>query len=406
MTSLETPLLRWLPTLSMTLVSIVSYVDRNALAVLAPMILRDLALSNQQYGYLISAFSAAYVVSSPIWGRLIDQIGVRIGMLVAVLLWTLASVSHAYAVGFVGLFAARALLGLGEGATFPGCLRTVAQTLPVQLRAKGMAIAYSGASVGALVAPLIVTPIAVAAGWRSAFLFTGILGALWFVGWSVFTRHTRWTRLDSATPTVRSPNWNDRGLWAFIAVDALGSFPSAVVNFFAANYLHSTLGTSQLKLGTVLWIPPLGWELGYFFWGWLTDRATTAGRTAAGVGRQLVLLALLGLSTALVPWSASLGTTLALMWLAMFVSSGFIVTATAYRMSASPRHVGLLGGVGAGSSALIVAVMMPVIGRLFDVGRFAEPFVIAAAFPVVGVTLWHLLSSESAEKLPPAADLT
>ena len=174
---------RWVPTASMLLVSLISYIDRNTLAILAPTILREMHLSGEQYGFVISAFSVCYMVGNPVWGRMLDRISLRAGMLAAVAVWTAASVSHAYAAGFVGLALARAALGFGEGATFPGGLRTVMQTLPAEQRARGIAVSYSGGSLGAIIAPLVVTPVALMWGWRAAFWFTGLVGLSWLALW-------------------------------------------------------------------------------------------------------------------------------------------------------------------------------------------------------------------------------
>src|ERR1700722_16511814 len=106
--------MRWLPAISMRLVSMISYIDRHTLALLAPTILHDTHLSAEQYGFIISAFSVAYMVGNPVWGMILDRIGVRAGMATAVSIWTLASVSHVFAFGFRGLAVARAVLGFGE----------------------------------------------------------------------------------------------------------------------------------------------------------------------------------------------------------------------------------------------------------------------------------------------------
>src|SRR5260370_18698946 len=151
------------------LVSMISYIDRNTLALLAPTILRDTRLSAEQYGFIISAFSIAYMLGNPVWGRILDRTGLPVGMTAAVSLWTLASASHAFAAGFRTFAAARAILGFGEGATFPGGLRTVMQTLPPEHRARGTAVAYSGGSLGALITPISITPISAARGGRSPF---------------------------------------------------------------------------------------------------------------------------------------------------------------------------------------------------------------------------------------------
>src|SRR5215472_6768815 len=165
--------MRWVPALTMMLVSIISYIDRNTLALLAPTIKQQIGLTNEQYGYIISAFSIAYMIGNPAWGFILDRTGVFKGMAASVSLWTLASVAHVFARGLGGFATARAALGFGEGATFPGALRTVTQTLPQEVRSRGMALSYSGGSLGAIVTPLIITPVAAVWGWRGAFWFTG-----------------------------------------------------------------------------------------------------------------------------------------------------------------------------------------------------------------------------------------
>src|SRR5437764_8011470 len=136
------PISRWIPAASMLLVSLISYIDRTTLALLAPTILKETHLSGEQYGFIISAFSIAYMISNPLWGWILDRAGLRRGMTAAVAWWTAASVAHAFAGGFWSFGAARAALGFGEGATFPGGLRAVVQTLGPEHRGRGLAGAH------------------------------------------------------------------------------------------------------------------------------------------------------------------------------------------------------------------------------------------------------------------------
>ncbi|MDB4971303.1 MAG: major facilitator superfamily 1 [Myxococcales bacterium] len=375
----------------MMLVSLISYIDRNTLAILSPTILKESRLSDEQYGWIISAFSVAYMIANPLWGRLLDRFGLWIGMFAAVGLWSLASASHALAAGFVGFAAARVLLGFGEGATFPGGLRTATQTLPPEQRARGIALAYSGGSLGAILTPLIVTPVALAFGWRAAFLLTGLLGASWlFLWWRLRDERA----LGEAAPSVAAERirFGDLRLWGFIALYAGGGLPLGFVLYAAPIYLHQGLHQSQAQLGHILWIPPLGWEVGYFFWGWLADRLTRARDPRPAYRALVAALALLGSTLALTPSLTPLPMVMAELFLAMFVAAGFVIVAIAYATWAfSTRQSGFIAGVGAGSWSAVVALTMPLFGRLFDAHDYRQAFLIATVVPFGGSVVWWLL---------------
>jgi ACS family hexuronate transporter-like MFS transporter len=318
-------------------------------------------------------------------------------MFAAVAWWTAASVAHAFARGFWSFGAARAALGLGEGATFPGGLRAVVQTLGAGQRGRGLAVAYSGGSLGALVTPLIVTPIFLAWGWRAAFWFTGAIGAAWLAMWSFLSR--RKDLRERPAPDRRAaagprPRPGDREIWAFISVYALGALPLGFVLYGAALYLAGPLGRSQEFIGKVLWLPPLGWEAGYFFWGWLGDRGLRTGAPRLRTFRVLMgwCLAMIVLFAG-VPHAPGVGLALAGMVLAMFAAAGFVVLSVAYATDVyAADHAGLIAGIGAGSWSLAVAVAMPVFGRLFDLHQYAAAFRIAAAVPIAGYLGWLWLS--------------
>jgi ACS family hexuronate transporter-like MFS transporter len=381
----------------MLLVSLISYIDRNTLALLAPTILRETGMNAEQYGYVISAFSVAYTVANPLWGSWLDRVGLRVGMIVAVAFWTGASVSHAFAIGFLSFGVARAALGFGEGATFPGGLRTVVETLPAEGRARGVAVAYSGGSLGAVVTPLIITPIALHWGWRAAFFFTGFMGLAWLAVWWFVSRRPELRRKPERRQhqdTGVRIEYRDPRVWAAMLAYALGAIPLALVIYGAALYLNRELGRTQAEIGHVLWLPPLGWEIGYFVWGWLADR--TARRDSASVaplGRLMAVAAVVGLPLAATPYLKSFPLSIALMCLAMFAASGFIILPVAYATRVfSSDHAGLIAGLCAGAWSAAVALIMPVFGRLFDLGRFDAGFVLAAALPPVGYFAWAVLA--------------
>ena len=387
---------QWIPAVAMMLVSLISYIDRNTLALLIPTIMRETNLSAEQYGFIVSAFSIAYMIGSPMWGGLLDRLGLRVGMMLAVTFWTAASMSHALAAGFLSFAIARTALGFGEGATFPGGLRTVMQTLPPEQQARGIGVAYSGGALGAIVTPIIVTPIFALWGWRPAFLFTGGIGAAWLAMWYFVSGrpavrdYAGLSRRSAEGAKADGLRFNDARLWSFILAYGLGATPLGFVMYAAALYLNQALGKDQLFLGKVLWIPPLGWELGYFFWGWLVDRMTSAGVSTITTVRRLMFVSVfLSLPLAAVPWMSSTALVLLAMFFATFVIVGFVVPSLKYATHVySTSRSGLIAGIGAGSYGAIVAVTMPLFGRLFDMRRYDLAFAIAAVLPAIGYAGW------------------
>jgi ACS family hexuronate transporter-like MFS transporter len=378
----------------MLLVSLISYIDRNTLALLIPTIMKETHLSAEQYGFIVSAFSIAYMISNPLWGGLLDRLGLRIGMMAAVAFWTAASMSHALAAGFLSFAVARTALGFGEGATFPGGLRTVMQTLRPTEQARGIAVAYSGGSLGAIVTPLIVTPIFLKWGWRPAFLFTGAIGLAWLILWALVSRRAdvrdfKLKRADKL-PAPPPPRLTDPRMWSFVMAYGLGATPLGFVLYASAIYLSQAMGKDQAFLGKVLWIPPLGWEVGYFFWGWLVDRMTANGIPKMTTVRRLMLSAVfLSLPLAAVPWMTATWMVLLELFFAMFVIVGFVVPSVAYATHVyAADHSGLIAGIGAGSYGAIVALTMPLFGHLFDLRRYDFAFAIAAILPAIGYFGW------------------
>jgi ACS family hexuronate transporter-like MFS transporter len=367
-----------------------SYVDRQILAVLSPVILSQTGLTAQSYGEVVSAFSIAYMVANPVWGSVLDYVGLRAGMLAAVAVWTAASTSHAWLAGFWGFAAARTLLGLGEGATFPGGLRTAMDSLPPGRQARGLAISYSGGSLGAILTPLMVTPIAVRFGWRAAFFLTGALGVAWLALWWAVARPPYLPERERRPRKMIWPNLFERRFWALVASYALGAIALGPILYLSPLYLNRVLGLTQAELGHVLWIPPLGWEVGYFFGGWAADRY--ASNNARPV-RIFVLLAVLGLPLGLVTTTQSVAAVLVLFFWAMFVAGGFVVMALRSAAHAYPREqTALVAGIGAGSWSALVAVLLPLLGRWFDQQWYEATFLLVCAIPVLGTALWIWLS--------------
>ena len=381
----------WVASAVIMLCSFLSYVDRQVLAVLSPLILRDTGLSVQAYAGAVSAFSFAYMIANPLWGSILDRIGLRIGMLAAVAIWTAASVSHAWVGGFVGFALARALLGFGEGATFPGGLRTSADSLPSDRRSRGMAIAYSGSTLGAIVTPLIVTPVALAFGWRSAFVVTGALGTAWLALWWFIARPP-WLMPSRRTARLAWPNFKERRFWMLVVGMGIGGVALGVILTLSPVYLNRVMGMTQAELGKILWIPTLGWGIGYYCWGWIADRYVGDDQRPV---RIYLLLAVLNLPLGLVSALVSRVGVLALFFWGMFIAVGFITLSLHVAARAYPKdQTGMVAGIGSGAWGAVLALVLLVYGPWFDQKMYAATFVSLTLIPILGTGLWLWLSAQ------------
>jgi ACS family hexuronate transporter-like MFS transporter len=377
----------WIAPGVMMLCTLLSYIDRQTLAVLSPMILKDTNLSAESFALALSAFSIAYMIANPLWGSVLDYVGLRLGMLVAVSVWTVASLSHAWVTGLLGFAVARTVLGIGEAAAFPGGFRTAIDSLPPAKQSRGMALAYSGASLGTILTPVMVTPFALHFGWRPAFLITGLLGAAWLTMWWKVARPPLLAETSRTTAKFEWPNLLDRRCWLIVSTFGLGGVGLGISLNLSPLYLNRALGFTQAELGQLLWIPYLGYEAGYFFWGWVSDRyvGSNLGRAA----RVFILLTFLALPPALIPQTDSRVAVLALFFWAMFIADGFIVLSLRVGSLIYPKgQTALVAGIGSGSWSAVLALLLPLYGKWFDQKMYGVVFLSMSLVPVLGTLLW------------------
>jgi MFS transporter, ACS family, hexuronate transporter len=402
----------------MLLLSFISLVDRSILGILSPVMLRDLHLSAGQYGTAIFVFSLCYMLANPVWGLLMDRVGLFAAAGMAVALWSLASGGHAFLNGFLGLCMARGLLGFGEGATFPAGLKTVTETLPAEQRSFGLGLAYSGGSLGALLTPIVVVPLALRWGWRSTFVMSAMIGFLWIGAWFMLRFSGLYRTGENAKPSTQvakersRPKWN-RDLFATAAIYGLGAAPLAFGLYSAPLYLTRILHQPQSALGHLLWIPPAGWEAGYLFWGWIADRrrkkAIARGRSSPSPFGLFALFAAGSLALCLIPMVSGLdhavAMTMAIFFLVMFLSGGYVVIALAHGATTqAAENTGFLAGFSISGWSLTTGILMWVVGRMFDQAEYTATFWLVSALPAAGILFWWLLHDPEFEAKPEATN--
>jgi ACS family hexuronate transporter-like MFS transporter len=374
----------------MALCSWLAFVDRQMIAVLSPTIMAETGMNAQEFGRLVTFFFVAYTLANPLWGSLLDYVGLRIGMLAAVAIWTAASAAHAFMGTFLGFAVARAVLGFGEGATFPGGLRTAVESLPTDKRARGIAASFSGGTLGAVLTPLIALPVAAAYGWQAAFILTGLFGAAWLLLWASIARPPFLPTRTQKPARMAWPNLTERRVWMLVFSYALPAIaPGPIITLFQI-YLNRELGVAQADLRSILWMPPLAWGAGYFFWGWIADRVAATNPRPVGL---FGLLTVSSLALGVAPMFASVPAAIALMSWACFIGGGFQMTALKVGLFNFPREqAAMMSGIASGAWSLVNAALAEPIGWLFDQQRWSEAFWLVALCPALGVSVWLVLS--------------
>ncbi len=340
------PYLRWWIMGLIFLATVINYLDRLTVSVLAPVIRSSLHLSNVEYATLGTSFLLAYTVSQGLSGKLYDQIGTRLGFVCSVLLWSVAAMLHATARGLGSLNIFRFLLGLGEAGNWPGAAKTAAEWLPVHERALGLAVFNSGAAIGSLVAPPAIVWIQLRYGWQATFLVTGSLGFLWLLLWLIVYRpperhpwmsaRERELILDGQAGQAREASvpWlallGYRQTWAIVLGRALVDPVWWLYLLWLPEYLNKTRGFSLVQIGLFVWIPYAAADLGSLTGGfvsgllirrgWSVDRARKsvmisaaalmmAGILAARVESPVAALVLIGVVLfGFMAWVANLQT--------------------------------------------------------------------------------------------------
>lgn len=383
----------------------VSYADRQALAVLAPTVTRELQISESAYGWLLSAFSLAYLVGAPLAGRWIDRVGARRGLPIAVGIWSLIAGLHVLlpgpGAGLWALLLLRVALGFAESPSFPGASQTIHRALPPAERPRGFGVLYVGSSLGAMVVPPLATSLHARYGFRVAFLGVAAVGLIWLPLWWLATRFPQArAQLDQppgdepeptlplrqllGLPAVR------RGLAATLAVSPMMSY---TLNW-SAKYLVATFGISQAEVGKLLWLPPLLFDLGSVGFGlrYAASLKRHAGRvTPAPLKLGLAALGLAGVS-ALVPAGTTTLQAVLLVGVAMAGGGALFALFTADTLARVPSgSVSSVAGILASGQSLAYIAASPLIGQ--GVQSHGHPTVLwaLAAWLVPGVMAWLLI---------------
>lgn len=263
----------------------INYINRQTFSLLAPVISEQLHFSHEDLSKVFGAFQLAYAWTWLIGGLILDLIGVRLGLALAVIWWSLASILTGFANSVASFSFFRFLLGIGEGFNWPGASKVVAEWFPARERGLAVAIFDSGSSVGAAIAALTIPLVSLALGWRQAFALSGLLGVVWLVFWwrnyyprerhprlsaeeaALIEHDTGKTRPQPFRIAIREV-WKNPNTWGILLGRSLTDPMWWFYVFWLPQYLSEARGFSLKQIAAFAWIPFVAADLGNFTGGW------------------------------------------------------------------------------------------------------------------------------------------
>jgi MFS transporter, ACS family, hexuronate transporter len=395
--------LRWHMALLVSAAIAISYLDRQTLPWAINAVQVDIPISYQVKAFLDSAFLVTYGLMYVGGGWLLDRVGTRRGLLLIMVFWSLACMSHGFAGGVIALAVSRLLLGMGEGGGFPAATRVVAEWFPVTERATAMGLINAATAVGGIVAPPLIAIVLMQANWlhiapwRWVFFLTGALGLLWALWWRREYRTPPEHRKPSdaerhelqSTPTLHERNDPEsvislrtllckREVWAIVIAKFLSDGAWYFYLFWLPKYLFDSFQLDIKTAGSVGWIPyaasGAGSLIGGGFSSWLLKRGASVNAS-----RKLAL----GASAALMPWVMfaphlqSIGWAIFIFSLAFFGQQSWstLVMILPTDMIAK-RAIGRLAGLVGFGGAMGGVVIGQTVGWLRDAGYSYRPALI------------------------------
>lgn len=405
--------LRWWIIGLVTLGTVLNYLARSTLSVAAPTLKDEMALSTEQYSYIVMAFQASYTVMQSVAGTILDALGNRLGFFLFAVGWAIANMAHGLATGWQVLAFFRGLLGATEAAAIPAGTKTVAQWFPPRERPLATSAFQIGTSFGSILAPPIVIFCIVTWGWQSAFVVTGALSlvwaAMWWLGYRDPADHKRLTPEERAhieggrevedglaKPATRGEVLKSRGFWAIAIPRFLAEPAWQTFNFFIPLYLVAVWKVDLAGIAMMAWLPFVAADLGSLAAGLLPPLLMKKGASLIASRKITMTVGALCMGgLAFIGLAGSPAVAIALFCLGGFAHqmlNGALLTLCSDVFDA--RAVGTASGM-AGTVAWIGGLAFTfLIGQSADAYGYNPLFIALAGLDLVGaVVLWSLLRS-------------
>ncbi len=396
---------RWWVMALLLCITIINFVDRQSLSIVAPLLRESLKLSNTDYGIIVAAFQMGMMMGEFPMGSLMDRFGVKFGFTLAVSWWSLANALHAVARTMLHFSVLRFWLGTGECGNFSGGMKTVSEWFPVRERALAIGIFNGGSMIGSIIAPPLLVVLTLKFGWHAAFLLPSALGFVWVFAWRKWYRSPedhpsmsaveRAYIIDGRESTTDQPAPSNRELlklrqtWALMGCRMLVGPVVQFYIYWLPEYLYRQRGLSLKEIGLFAWVPFLFGDIGSIGGGWLAGRLLRRGfsvtdtrRITMGIGAVCCLLSFAVVGARTIPVALA-GICFVLLGHTFLSANMFAAISDVFPTSAVGR-VTALTGIAGGLSGMIFPLLT---GILVDHFSYLPVFSLAAVMPMAGSIL-------------------
>jgi ACS family hexuronate transporter-like MFS transporter len=410
--------LRWWIIMLIFIATVINYIDRTAFALLWPQMGEDLGMDNSDYADMLNVFLFAYAASKFLSGRLYDKIGTRIGFVISIVVWSVAAAFHSVAKGVVSLSLVRGLLGLGEAGLWPGAVKSNGEWFPAKQRALAQGIFNAGASIGNVIAPVIIVYLYANFGWKTTYIILGALGLIWVLPWLLINK-SKPSEHPWITDEEKNMLVNDNIENNNVVEEGAKSLPVAKILsfkqpwgvllcrffiepiwwFFAGwmpIYLNSKFGLSIEEIGNTMWVSYLMAAAGGILGGFFTEAVIK--RTSIDFGRKASII--LGSIMIIIGFVSIIlfvndGNYMTFIYLAGLALFGFQFAIGNIQTLSSDLFkgpsVGTLAGLAGTVAAFSPMIMNKFIGRITEGGSYTPAFVaitISVVLAVLAVLLF------------------
>ena len=424
------PHFRWWVAFLLFLVTVLNYIDRQTLSVLAPVIREEFGMSNQDYSYIIMSFQLAYMIMQTGSGAIFDRIGTRWGFALIFVWWSMSTILHGWARGLKSFIAFRFMLAAGEAGNWPGAAKTIAEWFPPRQRSFAMGIFNTGSSTGALIAPPLIAWITTLYGWEWTFVIIGGGGLFWLFLWlGTYPGTPPPTPRDEPlpgelvekvreevaeapqAPAVPKIPWlhllRYRQVWGLVLARFLSDPVWWFYVFWLPNYLSNERGLSLLEIGALAWIPFLAADAGCLMGGGLGSYLMRLGWSANKARRTVMITSAFMMSGAVfVVQTESLAVVMGLISLATFAHQSWSTNMLTLPADLFPSNVVAsvsgLSGTGAAFGGLLFTFLT---GYLVDTVSYAPVFTMAAILhPIAAMVLVFVVGEIKQVDIPVPAE--